>query len=176
MTRWLWMLMSALAVTILLFLALHGPDRGPSLIDHTADGLMKHLAISAVSAVSVTSNGSSRSFTRDADDKWLLTSGAVVTNNSNASTAIEAGLRLFQNSVPQRSFEVELPEFGMFESTLKVLVRSVDGQTFEATFGTANPMGMARYARISSAGRATVHLMPSYVFDAWMQVVLGEPR
>ena len=56
--------------------------------------------------------------------------------------------------------------FGLAPPVLHVAVKGA--QAFSVSFGVANPMGLARYARVD--GQAEVALLPGYVAEAWEQV------
>ncbi|MBT9508189.1 hypothetical protein [Rhodoferax sp.] len=177
MKRMVWALVSVAALALLVFLALHGPDRRQLLVEHQAEGTMQHLTTDSVNNVRITSGSFTGSFSRGPHGQWSQTGATVdATTAANASAAIEAGLRLLHNTVPERSFETEAAEFGLSAPVLQVTVKAVGDQTFEAIFGATNPIGLARYVRIRSAGLTTVHLMPSYMVDAWTPALPGTAR
>jgi hypothetical protein len=166
--RHLWSLLAAAAVLLLLGLALYSPDRQKGLVEHVASGPMSHIATADIVALRVASGARQRRFERAAGG-WRVAEGGAPADATTAN-AIEAGLRLLHNSPPERSFDTATPEFGLDPAGLQVRAQAADGQVFEAEFGAANPMGLARYTRIRSAGVVTLQLMPGYVADAWEQV------
>jgi hypothetical protein len=177
MKRIVWVVAALVSFAVLAVLAFSGPDRGQSLVEHQAEGKMKHLATDSVNSVRVSSAAGTRHFKRGPDGRWLL-SGPAAENGGpvGASAAIEAGLRLLHNTLPERNFEIEAPEFGLSAPVLELAVQTVDGQSFEAAFGGINPMGIAQYVRIRSGGQTTVHLMPSYVAQTWAPTLEGTAK
>ena len=173
----LWVLAALASLAVLVGLAFQGPDRAQSLVEHRAEGRMKHLAINSVNSVRVSSSAGTRHFKRGADGRWLLIgTGADASVPAAAKSAIEAGLRLLHNTLPERNFEAEAPEFGLSAPVLELALQTVDGQTFEAAFGRTNPMGIAHYVRIRSGGQTTVHLMPTYIAEAWVPTLEGTAK
>jgi hypothetical protein len=166
--RHAWSLLAAAAVLLLLGLALYSPERQKGLGEHVANGPMSHIATADVVALRVVSAAGQRRFERIAG-AWRGAEGGAPADTSTVG-AIETGLRLLHNSPPERSLDVATPEFGLDPAALQVHVQAADGQVFEAEFGAANPMGLARYTRIRSAGASSLQLMPGYVAEAWEQV------
>lgn len=188
-----WAAATLAALALLLVLALRSPDRQQSLVAFEAAGTMRHIAPEQVQAVRLSTGPRSRDFERGADGRWRgageadgadaasgshgvaasTATAAAQSATTHAATqaaihaAIEAGLRLLHNTPPERSFETESPDFGLAAPALKVELRTADGQAFEADFGAVNPIGMAHYARIRSAGQTALHLVPSYLAQAW---------
>ncbi|MDD2919127.1 hypothetical protein [Rhodoferax sp.] len=174
MKRIVWVLAALVSLAVLAVLAFQGPDRRQSLVEHQAEGKMKHLATDSVTSVRASSSAGTHYFKRAADGQWLLSRPAADAGVSAATgAAIEAGLRLLHNTLPERNFETEIPEFGLSAPVLELALQTVDGQSFEATFGATNPMGIAQYVRIRCGGQTTVHLMPTYVAQAWAPTLGG---
>lgn len=171
LSRAAWAAAALAALALLGVLALRSPDRQQSLVAYQAAGAMRHIATETVHNVRLTAGQVSRSFQRGADGSWQADGGAATA--TAAAAAIEAGLRLLHNTPPERGFEAESPEFGLTPPALRVELQTADGQTFEADFGAVNPIGMAHYVRIRSAGRTAVQLMPSYMAQAWAPVLQG---
>jgi hypothetical protein len=61
----------------------------------------------------------------------------------------------------------DLAAYGLDPPALTVAIRGRG--TFSIAFGVANPLGLARYARMG--GSADVLLMPRYVADTWEEAV-----
>ncbi|MBI5861411.1 MAG: hypothetical protein Q7S85_00385 [Rugosibacter sp.] len=172
-----WAAAALAALTLLGVLALRSPDRQQSLVDYQAAGTMRHIATERVRGIRLSAGPVSRSFQRSVDGRWQVEDGAADAATATAASAsIEAGLRLLHNTPPERDFEAESPEFGLTPPALRVELRTADGQRFEAAFGAANPMGLAHYVRIRSGGRTAVHLMPSYLAEAWAPALPGAAR
>jgi len=172
-----WAIVALAALTVLGVLALFSPDRQQSLVDYQAAGTMRHIATDQVRSLRLSTRSVSRNFQRSVDGRWQLEGGAGDTAIASvASVAIEDGLRLLHNTPPERDFETEAPEFGLTRPALRVELQTADDQSFEATFGAANPIGLAHYVRIRSGGRTTVHLMPSYLAEAWAPALPGMAR
>ncbi len=172
--RHAWSLLAAAAVLLLLGLALYSPDRQKGLGEHVANGPMSHIASADIVALRVVSGARQQRFERAAGG-WRVAEGGAAADVAT-SNAIESGLRLLHNASPERSFDASTPEFGLDPALLQVRVQAADGQVFEAEFGAANPMGLARYTRVRSAGVSSLQLMPGYVAEAWEQVAAKGAR
>lgn len=169
-----WPTAALAALALLGALALHSPDRQQSLVEYQASGTMRHIATERVSSVRLTAGPVSRGFQRGTDGRWQADSDAADATNATATkAAIEAGLRLLHNTPPERGFEAESPEFGLASPALRVELRTTDGGIFEAAFGATNPIGLAHYVRIRSEGQTALHLMPSYMAEAWAPLLQG---
>ena len=167
--RHLWGLLAAAAVLLLLGLALYSPDRQKGLVEHVASGPMSAIAVADIVALHVVSGPRQQRFERTAGGWRVAESGAAA--DAATVNAIEAGLRLLHNSPPERSFDTTTPEFGLDPAALQVRLQAANGQVFDAEFGAANPIGLARYTRIRSAGINSLQLMSAYVAEAWEQVI-----
>ena len=172
--RHLWSLLAAVAVLLLLALAFYSPDRQKGLVEHVANGPMRHIAPADIVTLRLVSGARQQRFERVASG-WRMADGGALADAGTVNV-IEAGLRLLHNSPPERSFDAATPEFGLDPAALQVRVQTADGQVFEAEFGTANPIGLARYTRVRSAGVSSLHLMPGYVAEAWEQVAAKGAR
>lgn len=161
---WIWAAAALAALAVLLVLALRSPDRQQSLVAFQAAGTMRHIAAEQVRSVQLAAAGHSRRFERGADGHWLADGQPA---DARSAAALQAGLRLLHNTPPERDFDTESPEFGLSPPALLVTVLADGGQTFELAFGAANPMGLAQYVRIRSAGQTRLHLMPGYLAEAW---------
>lgn len=173
--RHVWSLLAAAAVLLLVGLALYSPDRQKGLVEHVASGPMSHLAVADIVALRIVVAGARPQRFERATGGWRAAEGGAPADVATAN-AIEAGLRLLHNSPPERSFEAATPEFGLDPAALQVRVHAADGQVFEAEFGAANPIGLARYTRVRSAGISSLQLMPGYVAEAWEQVAAKGAR
>ncbi len=171
LSRAAWAAAALTALALLGTLALRSPDRQQSLVAYQASGTMRHLATERVRSVRLTVGRVSHGFQRGPDGHWQADDGAAPAPTTAA--AIEAGLRLLHNTPPERDFDAESPEFGLTPPSLKVEVQGIDGQAFEADVGAVNPIGMAHYVRIVSDGRTSIHLMPSYLAQAWAPALQG---
>lgn len=174
LNRAAWAAAALAALTLLGVLALRSPDRQRSLVEYQAAGTMRHIATEQVSSLRLTAGPVSRSFQRGGDGRWQADGGGAT--DAITAAAIDAGLRLLHNTPPERGFEAESPGFGLTPPALQVELQTADGQVFEAAFGAANPIGLAHYVRIRSGGRFTVHLMPSYLAEAWAPALQGAAR
>jgi hypothetical protein len=172
--RHAWSLLAAGAVALLLGLALYSPDRQKGLVEHVVNGPMRQIAPADIVALRVVSGAQQQRFERAASGWRVADAGAPA--DAATVNAIEAGLRLLHNSPPERSFDAATPEFGLDPAALQVRVQTADGQVFEAEFGAANPIGLARYSRVRSAGATSLHLMSGYVAEAWEQVAAKGAR
>lgn len=167
--RHAWSLLAAAAVLLLLGLALYSPDRQKGLVNHLASGPMSAIAVADIAALRVVSGAQRQRFERTAGG-WRLAEGGAPADAATVN-AIESGLRLLHSSPPERIFDTTTAEFGLDPATLQVQLQAANGQMFEAEFGAANPIGLARYTRIRSAGISSLQLMPGYVAEAWEQVI-----
>ena len=166
--RHAWAVAAVAAVLVLLALALRSPDRQKGLVAYEAAGTMRHIATDDVAMLQLAIGPRQQRFERRAGAWRRAETGAPV--DAATASAIEAGLRLLHNTPPERSFESATPAFGLDPPALQVHVQAADGRAFEAGFGAANPMGLARYARIRSGDSDTLQLLPAYVAEAWEQV------
>jgi hypothetical protein len=106
---------------------------------------------------------------------WQLV-GANAPLDAATGNALETGLRLLHNTPPERGFDTESPEFGLTPPALRLSLATRGGTAFEAEFGAANPIGLARYVRIRERGQSALQLMPGYVADPWERLVGQLPR
>ncbi len=157
------------AAAILVGLALHGERRQSPLGRFEAAGLMAHVAPATVSEVEVTAGGRRRRFVRDGA-VWRAAEPAAAIS-ADAGARIETGLRLLHVSPPERVLTGEelaaQGSFGLDSPALRVAVKGT--VAFAVAFGAANPIGLARYARVE--GGAGIALIPGYVAQAWEEVI-----
>ena len=161
-----WAIVAGAALLLLLVLALRSPDRQKGLVEYQSAGTMRHIATADVAVLQVRSGTLEQRFERGAGT-WQR-AGADVPADTAAT--IEAGLRFLHNTPPERSFDSVTPAFGLDPAALQVRLKASDGREFEAEFGATNPMGLARYGRIRSAGVVSLELMPGYVAEPWEQL------
>ena len=167
--RSLWSAAALVAAAALLALALYGERPSPHVGTFEAAGAMRHIPLEEIVAVEVASGARHWRFTRGAAG-WH-TAGATARLPADATAAINEALGLLRNSAPERTLSGDdlagSAAFGLEPPALRVVVK---GRTdFSIAFGGANPLGLARYARVE--GRAEVVLLPRYVADGWEGVV-----
>ena len=167
--RHAWVLIAAAAALLLLVLALHSPDRQKGLGEYQAAGPMRHIATADIVALRIVAGERKWRFERHAA-AWQMVEGGALPDTATTS-AIDTGLRLLHNTPPERGFDSESPDFGLTPPALRINVTTAGGATFDAEFGGANPMGLARYVRIREGGQSGLYLMPGYVAEPWEQVV-----
>jgi hypothetical protein len=166
--RHAWILAAAAAALLLLAVALCSPDRQKGLGEYQAAGPMRHIATADIVALRIATGERQWRFERGAAG-WQMAEGGAMADAA-ASSAIESGLRLLHNTPPERSFDTDSPDFGLAPAALRVSLATTRGVTFEAEFGNANPMGLARYVRVRAGGQNALHLMPVYVAEPWERV------
>jgi len=165
-----WALVAAAAALLLTLLALYSPDRQKGLAEYQAAGPMRHIQTSDIVALRIVAGARQWRFERRAS-AWQIVEG---TAPPDFATALETGLRLLHNTSPERGFDSEAPDFGLTPPALRVSLATAGG-AFDVEFGSANPMGLARYVRIREHGLSALYLMPGYVAEPWEQVA-GKPR
>ncbi len=172
-TRWRWPLAAAIAAGFIAILAFHGERPEPGLGRFEAAGLLASWSAGDVAALEVGAGPARRYFRLVPGRGWSL-EGADGAVPSELAAHLETGLKLLRNSAPERIFagseldHQRLAEFGLEAPLLTVTVRSARGDSMTVHFGKANPLGLARYARIE--GRTEVMLLPGFVADAWQSV------
>ena len=162
--RYGWAAAALAAIALLLVLALRSPDRQKGLTQYEAAGTMRHIATTDVTAVQLIAGTRARRLERR-NGVWPAD-----------AVEIEAALRLLHNTPPERSFDAATPEFGLDPPAFTVRLTTADGRAFEADFGAANPMGLARYVRVRDAGATALYLMPGYLAEAWEPLMQGAAR
>ena len=168
--RSLWSTAALVAAAALLALALYGERPSPHVGTFEAAGVMRHIPLEEIVAVEVASGLKRWWFTRDAAG-WHV-AAAEGPPAAKGAASIENALRLLRNSAPERIlYGEELAGSAAFGLDPPALVVGVKGRTsFSVAFGAANPLGLARYARVE--GHSEIVLLPRYVADAW-EVVVG---
>lgn len=166
--RHTWVLVAAAAALLLLLLALYSPDRQKGLTEYQAAGPMRHIATADIVALRIVAGERHWRFERRAAGWHIVEGGAPA--DAATTAALETGLRLLHNTPPERGFDAESPDFALAHPALRVSLTSSGGGTFEAEFGGANPMGLARYVRIREPGQSALYLMPGYVAEPWERI------
>lgn len=172
MRRWAWPLAAAVAAGFIGALAFEGERPEPGLVRFQPAGLLADWPIEQVTAVEVDAGADHRSFRRQPDGAWRAPTGQAPA--AALAERIETALKLLRNSAPERIFAAgepageRLAEFGLEPPRLTVTARKIGGDSITIRFGSANPLGLARYARI--AGRAEIMLLPTFVAAAWERV------
>lgn len=169
LSRSLWGAGAALAAGALLALALFGERPATHVGAFEPAGVMRHIPPQEIIEVEVASGKLRWRFMRAAAG-WRKAS-ATAPLPADAAAGIEEALRLLHNSAPERTLSGDdlagSAAFGLEPPALKIAVKGRTG--FSIAFGAANPLGLARYARVE--GRDEVVLLPRYVADAWEWVV-----
>ena len=166
--RFAWPAAAGAAAALIAALALHGERPQSGLARFTPAGVMADWP--QISEVAVDMGGAIRLFRRDGSGRWRINDDSV-TVPPEVTERIETGLKLLRNSPPQRVFETSeiagqpLGEFGLAPPRLTVIVRAIDGAGMTIAFGNANPLRLARYARIDE--RPGLLLLSSYVAEPW---------
>jgi hypothetical protein len=167
--RALWPALAALAAGSLLLLALYGERPGAGLDRFEASGPMAHLDPAGIAEVEVSAGALRWRFMRQGDGWRVLEASS--TPPADVAVRIETGLRLLHNSAPERILVGDelaaQASFGLAPPAL--LVVATGSSRFSIAFGGANPLGLARYARLE--GRDGVALMPGYVAETWEAAV-----
>ena len=167
--RALWAAGAALAAGVLLALALHGERPGPGEERFAAAGLMVGIAPATVTGVEVIAGARRWRFAR-AGSVWQVAEAALPPPVDFAAR-IESGLTLLHNAAPERILSgdelVAQASFGLDPPALTVV--ATGAARFATAFGTSNPLGLARYARVE--GKSDVALVPGYLVEAWETVV-----
>lgn len=176
--RHAWIAAAALAAGFLALLAFHGERANTSMATFQPAGFMAHVAATDVKSVEVLSGGKRWQFARGSDGRWTAP-GAPSALPAEQAARLNQALALLRNAAAERLMTPAelgaqaLADFGLDAPRLSVTVRAGASTTFSAAFGNANPIGLARYARIG--GQDGVALLPGYVAEAWERVV-EDPR
>jgi hypothetical protein len=172
MKLWGWSFAAALAAGFLGFLAFHGERPQAGLGRFEPAGLLVNWPLDDVAAIEISDGTEQRSYRRVAGSGWRGEGDALP---PNAEERIATGLKLLHNSAPERIFSAgelndrSLAEFGLAPPRLTVTASTAAGRSVTIHFGGANPLNLARYARVE--GRPDVVLLPGFVVDAWEQAM-----
>lgn len=165
---WGWWLAAVVAAGLLGLLAFHGERSGTGLGRFEPAGLLVGWPLEDIEAIEISAGTQHRSFRRTGSAGWREKERAPT---ANAQEQIATGLKLLHNSAPERMFgageldEQKLVEFGLVPPRLTVTATISTGRSVTVHFGAANPLSLARYARIE--GRPEVVLLPSFVAEVW---------
>lgn len=168
-----WPLAAAAAFAFLVAVAMHGQRRDP-MQEFKPAGVLTAFAPEEAHEIEISSGGEVWRFRREGEWKSATAPKPV---SSDVSQRIETALRLLRNSAPLRVLtadEVERvspSEYDLGAASLGIEVRATSGAVFRIQFGRRNPLGSARYAKVG--GMAGVPLVPTYVGEAWEQVIGG---
>ena len=169
LSRHAWILAAAAAALLLLVFAVYSPDRKKGLAEFQAAGPMRHIATADIVALRIVASQRQWRFERRTAG-WQISQGSALPDAAMGN-ALETGLRLLHNTPPERGFDLESADFGLAPPALRVSLATTGGAAFDAEFGGANPMGLARYVRIRERGQSSLYLMPGYVAEPWEQVI-----
>ena len=173
MRRFAWPAAAGAALALIAALAWHGERPQPGLARFAPAGVLAALPPSRISDVVVATSATSRAFRRNTAGEWLAKDGGSPADPELAEQ-IETALKLLHNSPPLRTLDASevagqpLDQFGLAPPRLTVTARVAEGPGMTIAFGGANPLGLARYARID--GRPELLLLSSYVAEAWEKV------
>jgi hypothetical protein len=167
-TRSLWLVASLVAAGALLWLAFSGERPTTHVARFESAGVMRNVSIPEIEEVEVVSGPRSWRFTR-VPAGWAV---AGPSGNAPLNTrSVDEGLRLLRDSAPERvlgnSGPRELAAYGLDRPAVTIAIRG--RTTFSIAFGAANPLGLARYARLGDTDN--VVLLPRYVADTWEHAV-----
>lgn len=166
--QWLWHLASFAAAATLLWLAFSGERPATHLVRFEAAGVMRNVSVHEIQEIEVVSGTRSWRFTKVAAG-WAVAGPSG--DNPIRTRSVDEGLRLLRDSAPERVLgEIGPHDHSAYGLDPPAIVVAIRGRTtFSIAFGIANPLGLARYARIGES--AQVLLMPRYVADTWEEAV-----
>jgi hypothetical protein len=164
-----WLLAVVVSGAAMALLAMLGAERQKMLQQHQASGTMRELTAEQIVVLRVAAGERQWRLVRSAPG-WAC-EPTVAAAGADLDARVDAALRLLRNAAPEREFESDSPEFGLSPPALLVRVYTAADATmpaaFEIAFGGANPIGMARYARVTYGGQRQTLLLPAYVAEAW---------
>ncbi len=172
--RHAWIVAATLAAGFLAVLAFHGERANTSMAKFQPAGFMAHLTVTDVRSIEVLAGGKRWQFARGGDGRWSA-SAAPSALPPDLGARLDQALGLLRNAGAERVMTPEelgaqpLADFGLDPPRLSITVHAGASTTLSAAFGNANPIGLARYARIS--GQDGVALLPAYVVEAWEKAV-----
>ena len=154
------------------FMALHG-ERGEGGLDRfVAAGFLATSEARDVRRVVVDAGGRRAGYDRSPDGQWT-TGSPPASVAADLAQRIEQALDLLRHAKPDRQFTAEeaasMPKdgLGLAPPVITVDVVINGRSSFTIAFGTENPLGHARYARVGD----TLWLVPKHMADAWGSVV-----
>ena len=180
-----WALAALLGVALLVLMAFFGEERSGALAENSASGVAKALAPDRIRAVEVMDAGqAAQRFVRvEASAPWrrLTLTGADQRTDISPAQAKKLSelVMLLHHSPPERSLPAEarvMVSYGLSPApTLRVALWTSDAMSpppalpaLRVEFGGLNPMGIATYARASTAptmAEEPVLLLPAYIAD-----------
>lgn len=166
--RLAWPAAAAVAAAFIAALAFHGERPEPGLARFEAAGLMLHLPPERVTRVDIHAGSARRALLRGPGGTW--TSDGIPAA-ADVAARVETGLTLLHVSGPERTMSAEelqgtsAAEFGLAPPALSVTAHGTSGVAFTVHFGRANPLGLARYARVE--GTEGIVLLPGFVAETW---------
>jgi hypothetical protein len=170
--RLAWPLAAALALLFVVGLALTGKRPDAGIVQFKPSGLLTAFAPDDTREVRIAVGGKTWRFRRE--EVWQSVE-APAKVPPDTGQRIEAALRLLRNAGPLRVLTADevaqVPRSGYALGAQSLLVRLTgpDGATFEVQFGGSNPLGSARYSRVT--GVEGMPMLPAYVAQAWEQVI-----
>ena len=173
MKRIAWPVAAGIAVALLAALAVHGERPQSGIMRAVPAGVLAGWDLLQITEVAVATSGSARTFRRGEAGQWRV-AGDGSPAAPGLAERIEIGLKLLHTSPPQRILDASevagrpLAEFGLASPRLTVSLRTADGAGITIAFGSINPLGLARYARVD--GRPGLLLLATYLAEAWERV------
>jgi hypothetical protein len=174
MRRHAWIVAATLAAGFLALLAFHGERANTSMATFQPAGFMAHLTAADVRSIEVLAGAQRWQFARGGDGRWSA-SAAASPLTPDLGARLDQALGLLRNAGAERVMTPAelgaqpLADFGLDPPRLSVTVRAGASKTFSVSFGNANPIGLARYARIG--GQDGIALLPGYVAEAWEKAI-----
>jgi len=171
--RFAWPAAAAVAAVLLAALAVHGERPQSGIMRAVPPGVLAGWDLLQITEVSVATSGGARTFRRGEAGQWRV-AGDGSPAAPGLAERIEIGLKLLRTSPPQRILDASevagrpLAEFGLASPRLTVSLRTADGAGITIAFGSINPLGLARYARVD--GRPGLLLLATYLAEAWERV------
>jgi hypothetical protein len=168
-----WPMAAAVALAFLVALALQGERPEPGMVGFKAAGLLTAFAPADAREIEVRRAGELWHFRREGTSWRVVQAPRPVP--PEAADRIDTALRLLRDSGPLRVLSANEvaraapSDYALGPEALRVTVLGPDAATFAVRFGAANPLGLARYARIE--GIDGVPLLPAYVAETWEQVI-----
>lgn len=175
--RLAWPLAAAVAFAFVVGLALQGQRPNAGLTSFKPAGFLTAFAPDEAHEIQVAAGSEIWRFRRESE--WRPVDGPRLAT-TNLAARIDLALRLLRDAAPLRIMtadevaQVPASEYALGPTSLRVRVRGSNGATFAIQFGGRNPLGSARYARVD--GSSGVSMLPTYVAEAWEEVIGGLPR
>lgn len=167
--------LAAVALGYLAFMLLEGalPERG-NLVRSEANGVLR-LAPDAITRVSVTADGTSAGFVRQAEG-WVADGGTTPVDARLGET-LDRAVKFMHTANPVRALGPEEiaaagpAEFGLDRPPLSIALEDAGGVVLEADFGSRSPDGLLRYMRLKDGDQ--LYLMSDFVSKEWRAVAHG---